>query len=146
MNVHLNYKTISSWRILFQSGGRPRQFSRPECFRALVIPGGVFSKGTILQGRQIKRRFSCGRPVMPDNKRGYNGSNCTCTQTDEYNVCKDIQTVNLQDQMTRIPALANPSIRTTPPRNLFSSPLHPPGLPRFPVRDGEGSARRDLTL
>ena len=50
LNVHLSYKRISSWRILFWSGGYPRQFSCLEKFRALVVPGGDCHKGIILQG------------------------------------------------------------------------------------------------
>ena len=52
-------------------------------FRALVVPVVGFRKGIIIQGRKLKCRFSCGRPVMPDKKKGCNGSNCTCTQTEE---------------------------------------------------------------
>ena len=39
----------SSFRILFWSGGCPRQLSRPKEFRALVVPGGGNRKGVILQ-------------------------------------------------------------------------------------------------
>ena len=83
MNVHLSYNPPSSWRILFWSGGRPRQLSRPKKFRALVIPGRGCYKGIILQGRQLKCRFYCIRPVIPDNKRVCNRSVYPCTQTEE---------------------------------------------------------------
>ena len=48
-NVHLSYKPPNSWRILFQSGGCPRQFSCLKNFRALVVPNGGCHKGIILQ-------------------------------------------------------------------------------------------------
>ena len=124
LNVHLNYKPPSSWRILFLSGGYPRQFSRLKKFRALVVPGGVFHKGTIIPERQLNRRFSCGRPVMTEKKRGCTGSFCPCTHTDKYYVRTDGQTVYLRDQKTRTPLLANPPIQTTPPGNLFNALLH----------------------
>ena len=50
LNVNLSYKPTSYWRILFRSGGNPMQLSCLEIFRALVIPGGGFRKGIILQG------------------------------------------------------------------------------------------------
>ena len=53
LNVNLNYKPPSSWKILFWSGGCPRQFSRLKIFRALTDPGGVCFKGTIIQERQM---------------------------------------------------------------------------------------------
>ena len=49
LNVKLSYKHTSSWRILFWSGGYPRQFSPLKKFGALVVPGGGFRKGIILQ-------------------------------------------------------------------------------------------------
>ena len=81
LNVHLRYKPPRSWRILFWSRGPPRQFSLLKNFRSLVVPGGGCRKGIILQWRHIKRRLSSGRPVVPENKSGCNGSVCTCTQT-----------------------------------------------------------------
>ena len=50
MNIHLSYKPPSSWRMLFQSGGYPRQFIHLKFFRALVVPGGGCHKGVIIQG------------------------------------------------------------------------------------------------
>ena len=41
-------------------------------FRDLVVPGGGCNRGIILQERHIKRKFYCGGPVMPENKRGCN--------------------------------------------------------------------------
>ena len=64
LNVHLIYKPHGSLRILFWSEGIPRQLSRLKRFRDLVVAGGGFRKGVILKWRQLKRRFSCGRPVM----------------------------------------------------------------------------------
>ena len=49
MNVHLSYKPPSAWRIIFRSGVYPRQFSCLEMFRSLVVPGGGFCKGVIIQ-------------------------------------------------------------------------------------------------
>ena len=40
LNVHLSYKPPISCRILFHSGGCPRQFSHLKTFRALVVPSG----------------------------------------------------------------------------------------------------------
>ena len=53
MNMHLSYKPPSPCRIMFWSGGRPRQFSHQKNFRYLVVPSGGFRKGKILQGRQL---------------------------------------------------------------------------------------------
>ena len=64
LNVHLSYNTPSYWRILFCSGGRPRQFSFLKKFRSLVVLGGGCRKGIILQGSKLKRRFSYGRLVI----------------------------------------------------------------------------------
>ena len=50
MNIYLSYNPPSSWRILFWSAGYPRQFSCLKIFRTLVVPGGGFRKGIILQG------------------------------------------------------------------------------------------------
>ena len=75
-NVHLIYKPPSYWRIPFQSGESPRQFSRLKIFRALVVPDGGLCKGVIIHGDQIKLRFSCGRPVVVEKKSGFNGSIC----------------------------------------------------------------------
>ena len=83
LNIHLSYNPTTSWRILFHSGGCPRQFSRLKKFRALVVPGGGWHKGIILQWRQLKCRFSCGRQVMPEKKRRCNRSVCKSTQTKE---------------------------------------------------------------
>ena len=64
-------------------GGYPRKISRLKKFRALVVPGGRCRKGIIIQVRQIKCRFSYGRPVIPEKKRGCNRSVCPCTHTEE---------------------------------------------------------------
>ena len=45
LNMHLNYKPPSTWRILFQSGGLPRQFIRLKIFRVLVVPVGADVRG-----------------------------------------------------------------------------------------------------
>ena len=68
LNIHLSYKPPSSWRILFLSGGCPRKFSRLKKFRDLVVPGLGFRKGIIIQGEAADLRFTCNRPVMPENK------------------------------------------------------------------------------
>ena len=81
-NVHLTYKFPSSWMILFWFGGYPRQFSTLKKFRALVVPGGGFHMGIILQGRQLKYRVSCVRQDMPDKRRICNKSVCTCTKSE----------------------------------------------------------------
>ena len=49
LNVHLSYKSPSSWRILFCLGRYPRQFSCLKKFRDLVFSGGGFHKGIIIQ-------------------------------------------------------------------------------------------------
>ena len=61
LNVHLSYKPPSSWRKLFWSGGRPKQFIFPKKIRSLVVPRGRCRKGMIIQGIQLNRRLSCGR-------------------------------------------------------------------------------------
>ena len=45
LNVHLSYKPSSSWRILFWSGGYPRQFNHLKMFRVMVVPGGAAVRG-----------------------------------------------------------------------------------------------------
>ena len=60
LNMHLIYKTPLSWRILFWSGGRPRQFSCLKKFRDLKYPSGVYRRGEILQGRNLPS----GLPVI----------------------------------------------------------------------------------
>ena len=50
LNLHLSYKPPSYWRILFRSGGWPRQLNCLKKFRDLVVPGGGFHKGIIIQG------------------------------------------------------------------------------------------------
>ena len=60
LNVHLSYKPLVSWRMLFWYGVRPSHFSLLENFKAWVVPGGGFRKRIIVQGMQLKRRFSCG--------------------------------------------------------------------------------------
>ena len=125
LNVHPIYKPPSFWRILFCYGGYPRQFSCLKSFRALVVPSGGCRKGVILQGRQLKGRFSYGMPVMPDNKRGCGVSVCPCTQTEEYYVCTYGHTVYLQDQTNQTPSPSNPLLPTMPPGTRFTAPLHP---------------------
>ena len=46
-----------------------------------------------------------------------------CTQTEEYSVWIYGQTVYLQDQMTQTPSLANPPLRTIPPREPLPGPV-----------------------
>ena len=74
LNVNLSYKPLSSCRILFWSGGYPRQFSHLKNLRALVVPSGCWHKGIILQGMQLNCRFSCWRPVIPERKGGVTGA------------------------------------------------------------------------
>ena len=82
LNVHLSYKPPSYWGILFRSGGIISKFGCMKKFRDLVVLSGGCHKGVILQRRYLKRRFYFGRPFMPDNKRGCNGSVCPCTRID----------------------------------------------------------------
>ena len=124
LNVNLSYKSPSSRRILFLSGGYPSQFSCLEKFMDLMVPGWGCRKGIIIQGRHLKCRFYCGRPVMPEKKRECNGSVCPCTPTEEQYVRTDDQTVYLQYQTNRIPSLSNPPIQTTPPGTLFTAALN----------------------
>ena len=53
LNGHLGYNPTIYWRILFRSGGRPRQFSILKFFRDLADPGGVYCKGIIVQGMHL---------------------------------------------------------------------------------------------
>ena len=59
-NVQLSYKPPIYCRILFQSRGRPRQFIGMKILRALVVPGGGFREGVVLQGKQLPS----GLPVI----------------------------------------------------------------------------------
>ena len=70
----LSYKPTSSWRIFSWSGLYSMQFSILKTFRSVVSPGGCCHKGVVLQGRQLKRRFSCGSPLVLDKKRGITGA------------------------------------------------------------------------
>ena len=55
----------------------------------------------------------CNRSIYP------------CTQTEEYYVRAEGQTIYLQDQTTRTPSLAKPPIQLTPPGTPpFTAPLH----------------------
>ena len=81
LNVHLSYKTPSSWRILFWSGGHPRQFSHLKRCMDIVFPRRGCLKGIILQGRQIRPGFTYGIPIIHKKKRGHSGILCPCTQT-----------------------------------------------------------------
>ena len=123
LNVQLSYKPTSSWRILFRYGGRPRQFSRLKKFRSLVVTGGGCHKGVIIQGSQLKHRFSCVRPFIPDKERGYNESVCPWTHIEEWYVCTDGQTIYIWYQKSRTPSLANSPILTTPPGTRSTSLL-----------------------
>ena len=49
LRLYVKYKPLSSCRTLFWYGGRPRQFICMENFRVLVVPGGGFHKGIIIQ-------------------------------------------------------------------------------------------------
>ena len=49
LNMHIVYNPPSTWSIMLKSGGRPSQFSRMKKFRALVVPGGGYRKGVIIQ-------------------------------------------------------------------------------------------------
>ena len=117
----------------FRSGGYPRKFSCQKNFRALVVTGGGCHKEIIIQGRQIKRRFSCGRPVIPEKKRRCNGRVYTCVQAEKWYVPTEGQTVYLRYQTNRTPSLDNPPIQTTLPRTPFTAPLHTPDLNLSPM-------------
>ena len=49
LNIHLSYKPPSSWRIMFCPWGYPRQFSRLNAFRDVVVHSGGCCKGIIIQ-------------------------------------------------------------------------------------------------
>ena len=123
LKVHLSYKHTIYWRLMFWYGGRTRQFSRLEIIRALVVPGRGCHEEVITQGRQVKRRFSCGRPLILDKKRGCNRSVCTCTQTEEYSVWKYGQTIYIKDQMAWTISLTNTPVKTTPPGTPIRGPV-----------------------
>ena len=74
LNVQLSYKPPISWRTLFWSGVRPGKFSCLKKSRELVVSGGGFYKGITFQGRQQKRSFSCGIPVILEKKRSVTGA------------------------------------------------------------------------
>ena len=82
LNLHLSYKPPSSWRILFCPGWFPKQFIRLNFSGPWWSPAGAAVRGYIIQGRQLKRRFSCGRPIMPEKKSECNRSVCMSTWTD----------------------------------------------------------------
>ena len=50
LNLHLSYKPLSSWRILFRSGVCPRLVSCIKIYSALVVLNRGFRKGITLQG------------------------------------------------------------------------------------------------
>ena len=56
--MHLSYKPPSYRRILFRSGGLPRQFSCLKKLMDLVVPVRGFRKGIILQGRHLPSGLS----------------------------------------------------------------------------------------
>ena len=94
--------------------GIPQAVQSSEKLRALVVPVGGCRKRIIFQGRQLKRRFSCVRPFIAENKRGCNKSIFPCTQTEEYYVRTDVQMVYLQDHTTRITSFVNLPIQQRP--------------------------------
>ena len=49
LRVHLSFKPPNYWRILFWSGGIPRQFSYLKKSMTLVVPGEGFHRGIIIQ-------------------------------------------------------------------------------------------------
>ena len=78
--MHLSHKPPSYWRILFQSGGYPRQFIRMKKFRDLVVPSRDWRKGIFLQGRQLPS----GLPVIDQSflriKGGVTGASVNATR------------------------------------------------------------------
>ena len=102
--------------------GTPQTVHSSEMFMALVVLSGGFRRGIILQGSQIKHRFYCGRPVIPEKKSRHNRIVCPCTQTEESYVHIYGQTVYLRDQTTQTPSLDNLPLIMTPP----GTPLHGP--------------------
>ena len=60
LNLHLSYKPHSSWKIIFCSGGLPRQSICLKKFRALTDTGGVWCKGVIIQ----RKYLPSGLPVL----------------------------------------------------------------------------------
>ena len=94
------------------------------------IQGYVISQQGMTYGYNSSREsvdlgFTCNRPVIIYNKRGCNGSTCSCIHNEEQSVCTDFQVVYIQYQILRTPSLTNPPLCTTPPGTHIASPLHP---------------------
>ena len=123
--MHLSYKPPSSWKRLFWSEGGHRQFINLKNFRSLVVPCGVFHKGIILQGGQLKRRFYCGNPVMPEDKRVCNRSVYPCIQT--VIVCTYRRSYGLYTRLDDQNTLTRQSVDTKDsPRNPLRGPITSP--------------------
>ena len=121
LNVHLSYKPTISWRILFQSGGRPRYFSCPKKFSSLVIPRGGCHKGIIIQSIMLPTGVLTNGQSCLRIKGGITGASVHAPMymNNTYG-----QAVYLQDQTNQTPSLTNLLVRKTPPGTRYMSLLH----------------------
>ena len=119
LNVHLSYKRISSWRILFWSGGYPRQFSCLEKFRALVVPGGDCHKGVILQGIMTPRGVLPNGHSCLRRKGGVTGESDHAPIHSNSTYIQMVRRYIYKTRQPEHPHLPIRPIQTTPPGILF---------------------------
>ena len=123
LNVYLSYKPPSSWRIMFRSGGYPRQFSLLKKFRAVVVPVRGCRKGIILQGRQLKAGFPVAVQSCLKRKRDITGAS---VHEPRHRNSTYIQTVRQSIYETRQPEHPH-----SPIRRYERCPQGPPSRPRY---------------
>ena len=125
LNVHLSYKPPISWRILFWSEGRSRQFSWLKSFRSLVVPGGGWRKGIIIQVGYLPSGSlvigqSCSRikgDVMGESAHGPRQRNITYIQTVIWSIYDTRCTKHPHSQIfwyQQLPQVSHPCPRYTP--------------------------------
>ena len=145
LNVHLSYKTPSSWRILFWSGVPPRQFSHLKKFMALVFPGGGFRKGEIIQGILTPMR------VLPNGQWRLRRKGDITGESVDAPIQRNsmyIQTVNHYIYKTRRPKHPNSPIRKYKkcPLGPFMRPRYNLPIMRTPSGHGDRPRRRRIRL
>ena len=131
---------------MFWSGGRPGQFIHMKVFRALMVPGGGFCEGIILQGIHIPS----GLPVIGQSFlriKGYVTGACvhvTIQRNSTY-----IQTFRrsiYDTRQSKYPHLPIRRYELFPPGICFAAPLHPRCFqPLYPTTVRSGIRQRKTT-